>query len=39
MSCEMALDTLSFSEKDALIKIMKSFEEDETILVASKVAV
>ncbi|MBQ6087951.1 MAG: GTP-sensing pleiotropic transcriptional regulator CodY [Firmicutes bacterium] len=39
MSCEMALDTLSFSEKDALIKIMKSFEEDETILVASKLAV
>ena len=39
MSCEMALDTLSFSEKDALIKIMKSFEENETILVASKVAV
>lgn len=39
MSCEMALDTLSFSEKDALFKIMKSFEEDETILVASKVAV
>ena len=39
MSCEMALDTLSFSEKDALIKIMKSFEENKTILVASKVAV
>ena len=39
MSCEMALDTLSFSEKDALIKIMQSFEEDETILVASKLAV
>ncbi len=38
MSCEMALDTLSFSEKDALSKIMKSFDEDETILVASKVA-
>ena len=38
MSCDMALDTLSFSEKDALIKIMDSFEEDETILVASKVA-
>ncbi|MBR6473132.1 MAG: GTP-sensing pleiotropic transcriptional regulator CodY [Firmicutes bacterium] len=39
MSCEMALDTLSFSEKDALFKILKSFDEDETILVASKVAV
>ena len=38
MSCDMALDTLSFSEKDALTKIMDSFEEDETILVASKVA-
>ncbi|MBQ5440953.1 MAG: GTP-sensing pleiotropic transcriptional regulator CodY [Firmicutes bacterium] len=38
-ACNMALDTLSFSEKDALIKIMMSFEEDEAILVASKVAV
>ena len=39
MSCDMALDTLSFSERDALFKIMDSFDEDETILVASKVAV
>ncbi len=39
MSCDMALDTLSYSEKDALFKILNSFEEDETILVASKVAV
>ena len=39
MSCDMALDTLSFSEKDALIKILDSFEEDETILVASKLAI
>lgn len=38
MSCEMALQTLSFSEKDALRKILSAFEGDETTLVASKVA-
>ena len=35
----MALDTLSFSEKDAINKIMGSFDDDETIIVASKIAV
>lgn len=39
MSCEMAVETLSFSEKDALYKILDSFDEDESIVVASKLAV
>ena len=39
MSCDMALDTLSFSEKNAINKIMGSFDDDETIIVASKIAV
>lgn len=38
MSCEMAIQTLSYSEKDALLKILSAFEGDETTLVASKVA-
>lgn len=38
MSCEMALQTLSFSEQDALLKIMNAFDGDETTLVVSKIA-
>ncbi len=38
LACEMAFDTLSFSEKDALEKILDSFEENESIIVASKIA-
>lgn len=38
MACEMALQTLSYSEKDALVKIMDAFDGNETTLVASKVA-
>lgn len=38
MACEMALQTLSFSEHDALVKILGAFDGDETTLVASKIA-
>ncbi len=38
LACEMALETLSFSERDALEKILESFDEEEHIIVASKIA-
>ena len=38
MAVDMALDTLSFSEKDALEKIIMQLENSEGIIIASKVA-
>ena len=38
MAVDMAIETLSFSEKDALGKIFECMEEDEGIIIASKVA-
>lgn len=38
LACEMAFETLSFSERDALEKILDSVGEDECIIVASKIA-
>lgn len=38
LAVDMALETLSFSEKDALDKILKSLEGDEGLIVTSKVA-
>ena len=38
MAVDMALETLSFSEKDAMEKIFFNMEEDEGIIVASKIA-
>ena len=38
LAVDMALETLSFSEKDALDKILKSMEGDEALIVTSKVA-
>ena len=35
---DMAIDTLSFSEKEALSKILAEFDEDEGLVVASKIA-
>lgn len=35
---DVALDTLSFSEKDALFRVLTEFEGDEGLLVVSKVA-
>ena len=38
IAVDMAMETLSFSEKDALDKIMKSLEGEEGLIVTSKVA-
>ena len=38
LAVDMAMETLSFSEKDALDKIMKELTEDEGLIVTSKVA-
>ncbi|MBQ6899573.1 MAG: GTP-sensing pleiotropic transcriptional regulator CodY [Firmicutes bacterium] len=38
LAVDMAIETLSFSERDALDKILKSLEGDEGLIVTSKVA-
>ena len=38
LSVDMALDTLSYSEKDALKKVMGQLEDSEGLIVTSKVA-
>ena len=38
LAVDMALDTLSYSEKDALEKVMGQLEDSEGLIVTSKVA-
>ncbi len=38
MACDMAFDTLSFSEKDAVKRILSVIDDEEGIIVASKIA-
>lgn len=38
LAVDMALETLSFSEKDALVRIMGQLSESEGLIVTSKVA-